>query len=99
MQVHATIPLEITVTHYHPADPGQISGPPERCYPPEDAEIEFEVRTLTGHELSESDFDSTCWDELHTEVLGTYEELLSEARDEARIDAWEDRKLWREENF
>lgn len=27
---------------YTPGDPGFIGGPPERCYPPESAELEFE---------------------------------------------------------
>lgn len=27
--------------YYTPADPGKLSGPPEDCYPPEDAEVEF----------------------------------------------------------
>lgn len=32
--------LEIHYT-YFPGDPGQLSGPPEKCYPPEDPDLEF----------------------------------------------------------
>lgn len=28
--------------HYTPGDPGQTSGPPERCWPPEPEEVEIE---------------------------------------------------------
>lgn len=32
-----------------PGDPGQTSGPPERCYPPEDPEYEVEkIELVTG---------------------------------------------------
>ncbi len=35
---------------YTPADPGRTSGPPERCYPPEDAEVELHaVHLLSIH--------------------------------------------------
>ncbi len=32
--------LQVAFTHY-PGDPGQTSGPPERCWPPEPDEFEF----------------------------------------------------------
>ena len=28
---------------YYPGDPGRVSGPPEKCYPPEAAEAEVET--------------------------------------------------------
>lgn len=91
MQIEARIPLEITVTSYHPAVAGHYSGPPEDCYPGESAEIEFEIRTLTGHELTDSDFSNTLWQELVDDVLATHEAALKEALGEARISAWEGR--------
>lgn len=87
MKIHFTLPLTINVTSYHPGNPGQTSGPPESCYPPEEAEIEFDIFTLTGTELTESDFDSTSWGELYSEVLATYETDRQEAQDEAIIEA------------
>ena len=52
---------------YYPGDPGRLFGPPERCYPPEPAEIEVE-RVMHGGEditavLSVSFLDR-CTDEL-----------------------------------
>lgn len=92
MQITATIPLEITVTSYFPGDPGRTSGPPENCYPPEPPEIEFEIRTLTGHELSESDFDAAEWDTLIDEVLAAHEAEIEDCRTEAAISAYEARQ-------
>lgn len=42
------IPAIARVTHYRPGDPGYTSGPPERCYPPEPAELEWEVLDRRG---------------------------------------------------
>ena len=90
MRISATIPLDITITSYIPGDPGRISGPPEHCYPPEPPEIEFEVRTANGCELFQSDFDEDVWDDILDTVLSIHEDLVAEARDEARIEAWRD---------
>lgn len=89
MQIHTNLPLSITVTSYRPGHLGQTSGPPEVCHPGEPTEIEFEVHTLTGHELSESDFGEAAWNELSFEVLLAYEETIEESRTEARISAQE----------
>jgi len=37
------VDIEIEVTNYYGGDPGRTYGPPELCYPPEPAEIEFEI--------------------------------------------------------
>lgn len=51
------------VTYFFPGDPGQIWGPPERCWPPEPPEIEWELRNPDGKAapavvLSEQRIDS-----------------------------------------
>jgi hypothetical protein len=54
------------VTSYRAGDPGRIWGPPEHCYPPEPAEIDWELCTPDGKPapdvvLSEQRIDSiTC---------------------------------------
>ena len=93
MQLYTTIPIEIKITSYIPGDPGRISGPPELCYPPESPEIEFEIYTLTGTELSESDFGKEAWEELYGEVLAS----LESAVEEAEIDAAEDEDRYERE--
>jgi hypothetical protein len=42
------IPAIARVTHYRPGDPGRTWGPPERCYPPEPAELEWVVLDRRG---------------------------------------------------
>jgi len=37
------VDIEVDITSYYEGDPGRISGPPEDCYPPEPAEVEFEI--------------------------------------------------------
>ena len=61
------IDLEATGVYY-PGDPGRVSGPPERCYPPEPAEGEVTSLTYQDEQkdydmmpLIQSDFgDSLC---------------------------------------
>lgn len=49
------------------SDPGNASGPPEYCYPPE-GEVEFEVIGLPPGEVpadgEEERIEQECWDEL-----------------------------------
>lgn len=42
------IPCIVSVLDWEPYDPGQISGPPERCYPPEGGWVEFELLDQKG---------------------------------------------------
>jgi hypothetical protein len=35
---------------YTPGDPGRLSGPPEKCYPPEPAEAEVHSLTYCGED-------------------------------------------------
>ena len=37
---------------YAPGDPGQVSGPPENCYPPEGLEIELISLRLDGRPVT-----------------------------------------------
>jgi len=56
-EIWIEIPVKVRVTYYSPADPGRLSGPPEDCYPPEAAEIGFEIigaETFVG-ELEQSE--------------------------------------------
>lgn len=35
---------------YTPGDPGRLSGPPEKCYPPEPAEVEVTSLKCEGYD-------------------------------------------------
>lgn len=90
MKITREIPLSVIITHYSPADPGRISGPPEKCYPPEPAEISFTLLTRGGKTLDDSDFTAEEWEAIELEILETYEKTLSDDADEARIAAYLD---------
>lgn len=42
------IPAIARVTFYRPGSPGCLSGPPDRCYPPEPEELEYELLDRRG---------------------------------------------------
>jgi hypothetical protein len=42
------IPCLVNVIDWEPYDPGQLSGPPDRCYPPEGGWAEFELLDKGG---------------------------------------------------
>jgi hypothetical protein len=42
------IPCLARMTYYVPADPGRTHGPPEDCWPPEPAVVDFDVLDLRG---------------------------------------------------
>lgn len=80
------IPMQFEVFHedveyvvvgaYTPADPGQTSGPPERCYPPEDSEFEIEgifTQTIPAEEIS---------GQLQPHILGEIQRISEEKADE-----------------
>lgn len=83
---------------FHPGDPGRYSGPPEKCYPAEPDELEFESITVGGVNvvsvLSE-EFLDRCTDELlrripeqvRDEAEALYEQRMDEAF-ENRFDAY-----------
>ena len=96
MQVNFTISLEIKVRSYYPGDLGCTSGPPDAWYPPESPDIEFEVFTLTGTPLDESDFSPVEWGALYYMVLAAHEAELRKEHDEATVSLWEDAKYWTE---
>lgn len=62
MKLIREINLNVVVTSYCPGDPGRISGPPEDCYPPEPAEIEFDLFTCTGGPIPQSLFTEDEWE-------------------------------------
>lgn len=43
------IPCQAELTFYRPGDPGCLFGPPERCYPPEPPEVEYELLDRKGY--------------------------------------------------
>ena len=44
----AGIPCQARMTYYAPADPGRTYGPPEDCWPPEPAVVDFDVLDRRG---------------------------------------------------
>lgn len=42
------IPAIAEVTHYWPGKPGRTDGPPDVCYPPEPAELEWRLLDRRG---------------------------------------------------
>ena len=61
--------------NYTPEDPGRISGPPERCYPPEPAEVDI--------------LDET-WYPYAPYLNTTYEEIFRDKCLEAAGEAYDD---------
>jgi len=74
-EIYVEFPVRVRVTHYTPADPGRVSGPPEACYPPEAEELHFEVidalPSIDELENSEKIYDM---------VLAAYTERLEDHR-------------------
>ena len=42
-EVHVEVPVKVRVSYYTPARPGQLSGPPEACYPAKDVDIDYQI--------------------------------------------------------
>jgi hypothetical protein len=99
--VEYTFEVDVDVT---PGCPGRVSGPPEDCYPPEPAEVEYgDVRCIeTGRVFSvdewellkrwstDSDYDISDEDERVLEAVGDAEDAAYEDACEAAYDAWKD---------
>lgn len=43
------IPCQVEILSVRASDPGRIHGPIELCYPPEEGEIEFQLRDRKGY--------------------------------------------------
>lgn len=43
------IPVRLDVTYYKPFRRGKYDGPWENCYPDEDAEVDFDIKTPKGY--------------------------------------------------
>jgi hypothetical protein len=85
MKITREITFTVNVTSYHPADPGRTTGPYDQCYPPEPAEIEFDL-TKAGLEIPYELFTEEEWEAIEAEVLELHERQLSDAADEAQIE-------------
>lgn len=72
--------LDLTAeVNYTPGDPGQVTGPPEKCYPPEASEIEF-VALDCGQDTAMFLLNSTHSDDIENAALTALEEQLSDDR-------------------
>jgi hypothetical protein len=70
--------LDLTATaYYHPGDPGRLSGPPEKCYPPEPAEVEV-VKLFCGKYDMCVLLESDVADEICDKCIEVIEESYSE---------------------
>jgi hypothetical protein len=70
---------------YTPGDPGRLSGPPEHCYPPEAAEMEFSTLTCNGKDarfLMDSDWCNDIYEQAEIAAAETHADRLEEARAE-----------------
>jgi hypothetical protein len=76
----------VIITSYHPADPGRLSGPPELCYPPEPAEIEYTLTTAAGWEIPHDLFTKDEWEAISDEILELHEGALADAAEAAQIE-------------
>lgn len=86
------LPCIIGVTYYHPADPGRVSGPPERCYPPEPMEMDFDV--LTEDYEKSPDLEKLLTDKDRERIESEFEDYLEEKRCENLIAQREDEEEW-----
>jgi hypothetical protein len=68
--------LKATGTYY-PGDPGRVSGPPEKCYPPEPAEVEVHSLTYCGED-KEYDMKPLLDSDVGEEVLDKCVEAVTE---------------------
>ena len=83
---------------YSPGDPGQTSGPPERCWPPEPSEFEIESIKICGVELAgASEYligrIQQLAEEEADEIYSERQQADADSEAESRA---EDRKLWGE---
>lgn len=66
------IPAIAKVEEYRPGDPGRLTGPPERCYPPEPEEVEYTLHDRKGYPApwleqmaDERDVERQILDQIH----------------------------------
>jgi hypothetical protein len=79
------VEVEVTVEyHYSPGSPGKTYGPPENCYPPEEAEAEVEQVYLTSDETK-----TDIMPQLTAAVIEMLFEQACEAGEDDDADAYE----------
>lgn len=83
MKVYIEIELDVKVLRFSPADPGRLYGPPENCYPPESAEVDFDL--FHDGELVNLDFFTDL------EMDSITEQVIEAIESKAEADA-EDRR-------
>jgi hypothetical protein len=90
------VPCKVRVTYYVPADPGRTYGPPERCYPPQPAVVDFDVLDEQGRPDSalESRMDDADTRAVEQEAITAMEEQIQADRDRAGEDRAEDRRIF-----
>jgi len=83
------IEVEVVV-HYSPGSPGRLSGPPERCYPPEPPEVEVAIakRTDTGVVVPPGWLDYDAMEQAICDEIAGEKEYDAEMRAEAQREQW-----------
>jgi hypothetical protein len=86
MKITREMTFTVKITSYHPADPGRTTGPYDQCYPPEPAEIEFDLTTVAGFAIPYDLFNEEEWETIEAEILELHEGALADAAEAAQID-------------
>jgi hypothetical protein len=74
---------------YTPGDPGRCSGPPEKCYPPEGAEVEINKLTYNDQDVMFL-WQSDLGEDIADTLVELIEENLYDDRDEGPEDHFRD---------
>ncbi|MGS1115984.1 hypothetical protein [Castellaniella sp. UC4442_H9] len=90
------VPCKVCVTYYVPADSGRTYGPPERCYPPQPAAVDFDVLDEQDQpDLALRDqMDDADTRAVEQEAIAAMEEQIQAERDRAAEDRAEDRRIF-----
>ena len=81
-KVYIEIDMDAVIDRVCPGRPAKLYGPPESCYPAEDAEIEFSL-FRNGKEVDTALFTAEEMDNLTAQVIEAYESEM-EAKIEDR---------------
>jgi len=75
---------------YYPGDPGRVSGPPEKCYPPEPDELDILTLTHNGHDVHFMLDSETVLEQIHDLVYATLEQDEPDYPEYEPEEPWED---------